>query len=306
MYNLSDLKNRMVSIEEGSAVFYLHAGIGDKLMYLSQLNNFASLFRCKITLFSKAGASDDLVNFFSNLRGRHLALPAELYDGYSDEEFVDQICDQAPGPGKIFPTWYLRHRDRDVIRAWLLRNSKDYNVFRLAKQQLGLVSDAPADLVEMSPLSMGQPSLGDYILLCPLANTVNQLLPVEFWGQLAMNFQKLGYKCIVNSSALPAKHADFKLHLLREWGCELVDVNLNAFLHMAANAKHIYTIRSGLADLLSLTPRLNWSVFNPPEFSHLDQFLTCDHGAGSKPKLELTVDANVSHVVEQAVRVLIE
>jgi len=306
MYDLAELKNRIVGIDKGSAVFYLAYGIGDKLMYLSQLNNFANLFHCKVTLFSKAGKSDELVNFFPNLRGRHVALPIEFYDGYSDEQFENLICDHAPGPDKVFCTWYLRHRDSQTIRAWLRRNSKDYNMFRLAKHQLGLVSDATADLVELSPVSMVQPPRGQYILLCPLANSMSQLLPVEFWGQLALNFQKMGYRCIVNSAALPAKHGDYKLHLLQEWGCELFDGSLNAFLQMAVNAKHTFSIRSGLADLLSFTPGLNWSVFNPPEFSHLDQFLTLDHGVGSKPKLELTVGANASANVERALSALNE
>jgi hypothetical protein len=303
MIDLKQLKEKLLEQYEGDAIVYLSQGIGDKLMYLSQLNNYRQLMNCNITLISRAGKSADLVNFFPSLRGRHVPLDEYFYQGYTELEVIRVLNDQRPGMNRIFNTWYLGHADVELIQAWLQINSKAYNQFNLAKHQLNLPTGMAPELIEADTnLTLSLKCINSqYVVLAPLANSAKNIIDREFWCDLAKELIAQGYKCFVNS--FPVPNNSFAWDAFENIGCELFSGDFNSLIHLCQGAKHTYTIRSGFADLLSLTQCMQYSVFYPPEFMHLNQFLTLDHGFGSTPATEEffyhSVVENPAHVIAE-------
>jgi len=286
MINLNQLKEKILQQYEGDAIFYLSQGIGDRLMYLSQLENYRRLMNCKVTLISRAGKSADLVSFFPSLRGRHLPLDEYFYKGYTEHDIIQALCDRCPGVDRVFNTWYLGHMDIQLTQAWLRINSKAYNQFNLAKLHLNLPTSAAAELIEIDPAQKLSFNLTNskYVVLAPLAHSVKNIIDRDFWCALAKELIAQGYKCFVNT--FPVPNNIFTWDAFENIECELFSGNFNELLQLCLGAKHTYMIRSGLADLLSLTKGMQYSVFYPSEFLHLNQFLTLDHGFGSAPKTE--------------------
>ena len=303
MIDLIQLKEKLLEQYEGDAIVYLSRGIGDKLMYLSQLDNYRQLMDCNVTLLSRAGKSADLVNFFPSLRGRHVPLDEYFYQGYTEQDVIRVLNDRRPGVNRIFDTWYLGHADVELIQAWLRINSKACNQFNLAKHQLNLPTGMAAELIEIDEtreLSLKRTN-SQYVVLAPLANSAKNIIEIEFWCALAKALMAQGYQCFVNS--FPVPNNSFAWDAFENMGCELFSGDFNVLLQLCLGAKHTYMIRSGLADLLSLAQGMQYSVFYPPEFMHLNQFLTLDHGFGSAPTTEefffQTVVENPERVIEE-------
>lgn len=298
MINLAVLKQRMLAVDPGSAAFYLSKGIGDQVPILCQLNNFSRLHGCNVTLFSKSDTlSADLVNLFPSLRGRHVALPLDFYEGYSDDEMIYALCDPvAPGPNRLFSTFRQHSEYAQIYRHWINANQVRYNWFRIAWHYLGVASDERIEYVQL-PDTLEIPPSGDFVILCPRAVTVYQL-PVELWESLASRIMQMGYRCVVNvpissrsdSDVFAQSQTQYSLDRLQEIGCEFFDGSMSELLVLAKQARHTYLIRTGMADLFSLTEGLSYSVLFPPAFSHMDKYLTLGYdGAASKPKFEITV-----------------
>lgn len=286
MIDLNQLKEKILLQYEGDAIFYLSQGIGDRLMYLSQLDNYRRLMNCKVTLISRAGKSTDLVSFFPSLRGRHIPLDEYFYEGYTDHDIIQVLNDGYPGVNRVFNTWYLGHLNRELTQSWLRINAKDYNQFNLAKFHLNLPTSAAAELIEIDQNQTLSLKLKNskYVVLVPLANSARNIIDRGFWCALSKELIAQGYQCFVNT--FPVPNNIFTWDAFENIGCELFSGNLNELLQLCLNAKHTFMIRSGLADLLSLTKGMHYSVFYPPEFMHLNKFLTLDHGFGSAPKTE--------------------
>ncbi len=304
MINLAVLKQRMLAVDPGSAAFFLSKGIGDQVPILCQLRNFADLHRCNVTLFSKEGTlSGDLVNLFPSLRGRHVALPPEFFDGYSDDEMIHALCDRAvPGPNRLFSTFWRQPEAGyfETYQHWSNANQVRYNWFRLAWHYLGVSSDEGIEYVQL-PDAEATPADSDFVMLCPRATSSAQL-PVAFWASLASRIMQSGYRCVVNapissrsdSVDFAPQQTRYSLDYLQEIGCEFFEGSMAELLALAKRARHTYLLRSGMADLFSLTENLSYSVLFPPMFSDRDKYLTLGYeGAASKPKLEITIhDAN--------------
>jgi hypothetical protein len=296
--NLAVLKQRMLAVDPGSAAFYLSKGIGDQVPILCQLSNFARLHGCNVTLFSKGNTlSTDLVNLFPSLRGRHVPLPVEFFEGYSDDEMIYALCDATvPGADKLFSTFRQRSEYNPVYLRWIVSNQSRYNWFRIAWHYLGVAPDERPEYVQL-PDAPEVPAAGDFVILCPRAVTVDQL-PVELWTSLASRVMQMGYRCVVNapissrsdSVVFEQSQATYSLDRLQEIGCEFFQGSMAELLALAKKARHTYLIRTGMADLFSLTEGLSYSVLYPPGFAHIDKYLTLDYdGAASKPKFEITV-----------------
>jgi len=304
MINLAVLKQRMLAVDPGSAAFFLSKGIGDQVPILCQLSNFARLYGCNVTLFSKGGTlSADLVDLFPSLRGRHVALAQEFFEGYSDDEMLYALCDRgAPGPNRLFSTFrqLAVTEYSDIYRHWTNANQVRYNWFRIAWHYLGVGSEDGIEYVHL-PQADASPAESDFVILCPRATTVGQL-PVELWTTLSSRIMQMGYRCIVNapissrsdSAVFAPWQTQYSLDGLAEIGCEFFEGSMAELLALAKRARHTYLIRTGMADLFSLTEGLSYSVLFPPSFAHMDKYLTLGYeGAASKPKLEITVrDAN--------------
>jgi hypothetical protein len=300
MIDLQDLKRRMLETDPGSAGFYLDKGIGDKVSILCQLKNFSRLNKCNVTVFSKNGAAADLIDLFPSLRGRHVSLPSEFSDGYTDDAFIRGICEQAPpGANRLFSMFNMHPQFVAMYQKWINLNDARYNFFRCAWHQMGVAFDDRPEYVELPDTATAAVAArGDFVILCPRAVTVNQLLPVELWVSLAQRAMQKGYRCVVNTPAGSwagwSERPGYDLGKLREIGCEFFDGSLAELLALARQARHTWLIRSGMADLFSLTEGLSYSVLYPLEYAHVDRWLTLDYGgAASRPRFEVTVrDAN--------------
>jgi hypothetical protein len=302
MYDLNELKNKILNIDAESSVFYLSNGLGDKVMYLSQLDNYRKLMGCNVTIVSRGGQYQELVNFFPSLNDRFMPLDTIFYDYYNEEQILSVLHDGLPGVNKIFRAVYAAHSNLELTKQWLAANSKELNQYNLAKYHLNLPASAIPEFVNLTTLKKASLNKHKYMVLAPVANSTNRPIEINFWVQLAENLIQDGYSCFVN--AVSGSQNKFEWARFEKIGCQLFNGSLTELVQLCQSAAHTFTIRSGLADLLSLTKEIKYSVIYPPDHLHLKNFLTLDHGFGSSPTAEISFEeknfGNYSSLISKA------
>lgn len=301
MINLQELKRNVIKCDERSAIFYLYGGIGDKLMYLCNLKNYKKLFNCNVIICSKEGTSEAILDLFPEYESRHIVFPIKFYEGYTDELFMHEICDDRHGVGRIFCTWCLKNYDVATTSAWMKINSLNYNIYQLAKRQLSISAEEKSELIDFQENYDIDYIKGPYVFICPLANSVKNQLPLEFWVQLVKSLSTMGYGCILNAIK-PINHKSYDLSAFSELGCEFFFGNLKETINIARNARHTFAIRSGIADLFSLIPDISYSVIFPRDFANLEKFFSLNRCDGNNPKIERIIDSDSPTEIDELAR----
>lgn len=152
------------------------------------------------------------------------------------------------------PLFCKGEEGRELVRRL---DNKEISFIEMYANFLGLSSDA-FDLCIKYPKPTESflkrfPEIGNSVLLCPEANSV-PLLADSFWERLADKLTKKGYVVYTNTVN--------KSMIIR--GTISLDLEMEDLLRFSFLCNHVYSIRSGLCDLLHpLEDRL--TVFYPNE-----------------------------------------
>ena len=297
-FGLSNLKDKLLDLarENRSVYFFSSGSYGDRAIFYSYLTAYQTLTGLNPVVVS-LDKPDVLAELFLGLKGGSLVVPKGMIDNCPIRLLPFVLGDPNPGEGAIYFTGCANYQDGMISNSWLRRNHKDFNVYALTKLILGLPSPTCPEQISMLALMANvSPKFtirsNRYVLLAPHSASCPELLPLDFWLPMVRQLRASGFECVVNLPPTNEGCGFGTFEAKEEFsaaGAEIFSGGFLDLLAMAVHAFHVITIRSGLADLMNLLSRVQFSVVYPPCFSHVTEYFGVKNSLGFPPVEELLV-----------------
>lgn len=223
--------------------FFCPSGIGDTLYVLSYMKEYRK---------------NNNVNVCFIIKKSHLSL-IEMYDKYVDEVIVvntkvykclSKYFDKKRYISKII----YAHPLKIIYDPCKILGIRGINLMDLYKVLLELPQDSkfcfPSIKTKNNKILKNIEKEDKKILLCPYCVSTT-MLPIDFWEYIATYFKNKGFKVYTNVKDLTEKPIK---------NTESLILNLDELYQIANSFNFIFSIRSGLCDLISFS-NVNLTVF---------------------------------------------
>jgi hypothetical protein len=291
------------SLNSNFAYFFSNGSVGDRAIFYSYLQGFHRTTSVQPVIIDRVQKKEFLADLFPSLKNSVLTIPDDFIANINETCLPWMIGDSTPGKGHIFFPGFGGYLDGTLVNAWFRKNDREHNYISLTKLILGIPSSTLPEYLKLPEPANSSPLFESIagrktIILAPHSTSVTKLLPQEFWISLALILQQNNYHCIVNLAKNFLQQINPGNELSADTfgnnGVEVFEGTFTELLHISTQVDHVFTIRSGYADLLNLLPLARYTVLYPPCLSHVTNYYSLSNGFGVAPRAEILINESES------------